>query len=738
MMDRSSQRGRRVVGAIVAAIATTAFGCSGTSDSQSPSPTASSRVSTTRIDDASRVRLAGNVHPLARPHFDAGLLSDDYVVEQVELVLKRSPELEAKLAVHMDALHDKTSPLYQRWLTAVQFGETYGASLADIETVTTWLESFGMRVDAVPPGRMFISFSATVAQLRSAFGVEMHAIAFNGARHIANWNDPTIPTALAGVVHGIHALHDFMPHPMHKDKGFAKRDDSTGTWSLTSPDFTVTLSGNTFFAVAPPDFATIYNLNPLFNASSPITGAGQTIAVIENTNIQNAGDVSTFRSAFGLSAYKGTFSQTHPSGVLGCTNPGVTNAEGEAALDAEWAGAAAPDASIVLASCKDNGTLFGGLIAVQNLLAGPTPPPIISISYGECELGLGASGAQTYVNAYQQAVTMGISVFVASGDQGAAVCDAGLAEQVTTQGIAVNGFASTPYNVAVGGTDFMDFYDSKQPGGAPQSTYWNATNTAVFGSAKSYIPEIPWNASCASKLIDTLLGFAQPYGSTGACNTAPGTNFLDFAAGSGGPSTFSNQPSWQTGVVGLPTLSGSSAPRYVPDVSLFAGNGVFGHFYVYCMSDAAQGGVACTYPTNTGSLAAGGTSFAAPALAGIQALINQKMGGVSQGNPNYTYYKLAAAQAGARGSVRCNSAGGTPAAPILPAPECIFNDVTQGDMDVPCKAATPNCFAPSGTNGVLSTSSSSYAPAFTAGTGWDYATGLGTVNAYNLVTAWSK
>jgi subtilase family serine protease len=127
-------------------------------------------------------------------------------------------------------------------------------------------------------------------------------------------------------------------------------------------------------------------------------------------------------------------------------------------------------------------------------------------------------------------------------------------------------------------------------------------------------------------------------------------------------------------------------------------------------------------------------------MAGIQALIDQKMG-ARQGNPNYTYYKLAAAEHGAKGSARCNSSGGTSAAPVLPAPGCIFNDVTQGDMDVNCSGPI-DCYGTSGAGknavqGVLSTSSATLGPAYAAGTGWDFATGLGTVNAYNLVTAWS-
>jgi hypothetical protein len=88
-------------------------------------------------------------------------------------------------------------------------------------------------------------------------------------------------------------------------------------------------------------------------------------------------------------------------------------------------------------------------------------------------------------------VTEGVSIFVSSGDEDAGECDDG----VLTHGIGVNALASSPYVVAVGGTDFSDTYSGTN------STYWNASNTASFGSAKSYVPEIPWNDSCASVLI---------------------------------------------------------------------------------------------------------------------------------------------------------------------------------------------------------------------------------------------
>ena len=671
------------------------------------------------INDASRVTLAGNTRREAISANDLGQVEDSRHLENMQLLLKRAPEQQAALDAYTASLSDKRSHNYHHWLTAQQIGAKYGVAQDDIDRVTDWLTSHGLIVNAVYPNKILIDFSGTAAQIREVFGSEIHNYEVKGVRHIANASDPQIPAALEPVVAGIVSLHDFMPHPLHKMKS----------------DYTFTVSDTPYYAVTPPDLATIYNLAPLFAAG--YTGAGQTIVVIEDTNVYSTADWTNFRSAFGLSGYtSGSFTQVHPapkSGRNNCANPGVVvGNDGEAILDAEYASAAAPGAAIQLASCKDTSTIFGGLIAMENILnASSTPPALISISYGECEVANGAAANAAYNMTYQQAVAEGVSIFVSSGDEGAASCDA--VQTKATHGIGVSGFASTPYNVAVGGTDFSDSY------AGTNDTYWNATNTPAYGSAKSYIPEIPWNNSCAGVLLSTIEGYSTPYGSSGFCNSPIGQEyFLTTSSGSGGPSGCATgkastsevvsgtckgyaKPSWQS-LVGVPR----DGVRDIPDVSLFAANGLWGHYYVFCYSDPTlnQGGAPCTGDPS-GWSGAGGTSFSSPILAGIQALVTQKWG--RQGNPNPIYYKIAAAEYGARGSATCNSSNGNAVGS-----SCVFYDVTQGDMDVNC-TGSHNCYRPSGTNGVLSTSNSSYAPAYKTATGWDFATGIGTVNAYNLV-----
>ncbi len=683
-----------------------------------------------RIDEAELRTLAGNTRPEATALNDRGPVADDLAMNHMLLQLERSPEQEEAVRGLIDDLHNTSSPKFHQWLTAEEFGRAYAPAAEDVGKITAWLESHGFTVNLVYPSGMVIDFSGTAGQVREAFHTAVRYYDVGGVRHIANASDPQIPAALAPVVTGVVSMHDFRPHSM----------------KTVRRNFTFTSGGAVYQAVVPADLAAIYDLNPLFN--SGITGLGQTVAVIEDTNLFSASDWTTFRSTFGLSAHAhGSLVTVHPAPVSGrnnCANPGVPSGgdDGEAILDAEWASAAAPDATIAVEACADTRSTFGGLIAIQNLINGHNPPSIMSISYGECEAENGAASNASFSAAYQQAVAEGVSVFVSAGDEGAASCDANMS--AATHGIGVSAFASTPYNVAVGGTDFADSYMGTN------ASYWNSNNTSTFGSALSYIPEMPWNDSCAGALLASVFGFDTTAGANSFCNTATASEdgLQTVTAGSGGPSgcatgsptTFGviggtckgyAKPSWQTGVAGIP----NDHVRDIPDVSLFAANGLWGHYYVYCWSDTAEGGAPCV-GNPSGWAGAGGTSFSSPILAGIQALVNQHQGG-AQGNPNYVYYDLAASEYGTGGSSACNSSSGEGS--------CVFHDVTLGDIDVNC-AGSFNCFGYTATSGrrhtmgnpdgALSVSSTTFTAAYGTTVGWDFATGIGTLDAYKLVMNW--
>jgi subtilase family serine protease len=682
---------------------------------------------TERVDAAKRSRLHGNTRPEANAANDIGAAPEDLPMEHMMLQLQRPAEQEQALQSHIRDLHDSTSPSFHKWMTPAEFGAAYGPAQSDVDTVVQWLNSEGFQVNAIYPNRLTIDFTGTVGQIAKSFHTSVHYLHVNGVRHLANMSDPEIPAALAPVVAGVVSMHDFKPHAMRQSL-------KKLTYSNRSTDYQ---------ALTPGDLAAIYNLNPLF--ASGITGKGQTIALVEDADIYNTKDWDTFRSTLGLSEYtSGSLVISHPapaSGGSNCTAPGTRNGgDDETTLDAEWASASAPDATIMIASCSDTRTTFGGLIALQNLINGDNPPSVVSMSYGECESYNGAASNAAFLAAYQQAVAEGISVFVSAGDEGAASCDSG-SSSGATHGITVSGFASTPYNVAVGGTDFGDSYAGNT------ATYWSSTNSASFASALSYIPEIPWNDNCGSQLLATSMGFPSPYGSDGLCASSAASQggLRALSTGSGGPSgcatgtpstsgTVSGtckgygKPAWQAGVNGIP----NDGVRDIPDVSLFAGTGAWGHYYVFCYSNTRNGGTSCTGDPS-GWAGGGGTSFSAPILAGVQALVNQKTGS-AQGNPNPVYYRLAA-------NSTCDSSAGDNASS-----NCIFHNVTQGDIAVNCGGSL-DCFGATSVttgsrrqssilNGLLSTSSQNLTPAYGTAAGWNFATGLGTLNVANLVNNW--
>ncbi len=686
------------------------------------------------VDDRTRVTLFGNTRPEVRnAKDDLGPVPDSLVLDRIQLQLKRSPQSERLLEELIDQIYQPASPNYHRWLSAAELGREFGPSGHDLLEISGWLTAHGFTVDAILASGMVIDFSGTAGAVRDAFHAPIHYLRIRGQTHIANIRDPQVPAVFSSLITGIVSLNDFRPHPMYR----------------AHPQYSFATDGSAYQAVVPADLAKIYNLSPVFAAG--ITGKGKTVAVVEDSDVYSAADWQRFRAVFGLSTYaSGALESIHPNSPTShndCVDPGVNSRDGEAELDAEWASAAAPDATIEVASCADTRTTFGGLIALQNLVNSPNPPPIVSVSYGECEADNGAAANAAYYSVYQQAAAEGISVFVAAGDEGAASCDLG--QWVSYHGIAVSGLASTPYNVAVGGTDFGDSYAKSN------SLYWSGANTNAFGSALSYIPEIPWNDSCASTLAALYeTGSPVTYGVNGFCASNLGSSFWQVTAGSGGPSGCANgasastagaavsgtcsgyaKPKWQHGVVGI----ANDGLRDIPDISLFAGDGIWGHYYVFCWTDAPAGGQPCSGNPATWS-GAGGTSFTAPIMAGIQALVDQKSAS-RWGNPASVYYRLAGREYGGSGNAECNSSLGRAVAA-----SCIFYDVTLGDMDVNCStaqnlgiagAAQPaNCVLDGKAMGVLSVSNAAFRNAYAATLGWDFATGIGSVNAFNLVNAW--
>ena len=702
------------------------------------------------VNDSKLTVLHGNTHPLAQPQFDRGPAPSDLPMERMQLVLKRSPEQEAALAKLMDEQQDKSSPNYHKWLTPVQFGQEFGPSSQDIQTITSWLTSHGFQINNVSNGRTVIQFSGTAGQVQEALHTPIHKFVVNNEEHWANTTDPSIPTALTPVVVGIATLHNFYPRPMVRVKPGAKPTLAGKIKPQVSFGPEIEACGLTAvvfcYALGPADFATIYNVQALWNAG--IDGTGETIAVVSDSNI-NPLDVSDFRGIFGLPVNAPVI--TVPP-VANCSAPNLNSDEVEAILDVEWSGAVAKNATINLVTCASTNSAFGGDLAASYIVDFPNTThtgtstgfaPILSESFGECELGLGSTENAFYNTTWEQAAGEGITVLISSGDSGSAGCDvaqpasptncgfsASSIVQVAQCGLAVSGVSSTPFNVAVGGTEFNDVNDPQQ--------FWSNTNASgTLESALGYIPETAYNDSCTSPIVvsqaDALFGDTtaeatcnDPNVQESSVSTSPNNGLVTVSGGGGGASnctTFNGtiptdctggypKPVWQI------ALTPADGKRDVPDISLFSGDGtISGSSYVLCERD--QNGSGSNTPCNLSQgefLNAGGTSVATQVFAGIMALVDQKNES-AEGLINPVLYALAA------GGNTCTSAAN-------PSSSCIFYDVADGSTNaMPCVTGSPNCLTVTGgdTIGVLT--------GFTAGAGYDLATGLGSMNVANLVNA---
>jgi len=650
-------------------------------------------------DDAVRVTLRGNVHPMAVAEFDRGRVEDSFAAAGLYLLLKRSALQEQALRQYLQDAHTPGAAGYHRWLTPDEFGKRFGPADSDIAALTAWLESHGLRVNKVHAGRIAIEFSGNAAQVKEAFGTEIHRFDIHGTAAYAIAADPQIPVAFGDLVRGISPMQSFRAKPSLRAAQRASYDTRT---HVARGDWTTSAGAPSLYELSPADFAVQYNVGPVYAAGT--TGAGQSIGIISASNV-DLSLVQAYRTLFGLPANLPTVvvDGNDPSlNNAGLSNAGLNDVATETYLDLEEAGAVAPAANVVLytsaGTVLTDPLLEAGMRAVEDNLVS-----VLSMSYDECEAALGASGNAAWAALWQEAVAQGITVFVSSGDQGSAGCDDVDTEAFVESGYAVNGLGSTPYNVSVGGTDF--YYSSYAAGGSALQTqiggYWSgvATGSPALSLLKP-APEQVWNDAFGFNAVDG--GVYAISNSTIAAGGGGVSNAAVYPAS--GPVTGYPKPTWQAGS-GVP----ADKLRDVPDLSLFAGDGANDVYYPICalpgdcVNTAGSGAV---YVTSVG-----GTSAAAAAMAGIQALVNQATQS-RQGQANYIYYPLV-----------------TKTATSTAKP---FNDITIGGNQVPCYQGTLNCVL-----GASGQTKGSYAESgFLAATAYDRATGLGTVNVANLISGW--
>jgi trimeric autotransporter adhesin len=650
-----------------------------------------SRV-TAQVDDSVRTVLKGNVHPMAQARFDRGAVSESMPASRLILLLKHSPTQAAALREYIDSLQDKNSPNYHKWLTPEQFGANYGPSDHDLKAVTDWLQLHGFAVNRVAKARNMIEFSGTAGQVQEAFHTAIHNFVVNGERHFANVNDPEIPAALAPVVAGVTQLHNFQPRRNSvagkpaRWNADSKKVGSQITW--------IDPNGNTALYVVPADAATIYNtpnaqLNPAYTGTT-YDGTGVTVGIAGDSNFTMQ-DVANYRAFF----LNDTSTAHLPNVVIDGNDPGVNGDAGEALLDNEIVSGLAPGAKINFYTSQNTDMQSGLFLAIFRALD-DNAVDILNVSFGGCEQSQSQVGNQQLYSMWEQAATQGISVTVSGGDSGSANCDDPNTEAGAGYGLAVSGIASTPYTVAVGGTDFGVLV-SNYPTSFNQ--YMNASGGTApyYGSVLGYIPETVWNESTQTNTTLDL-------------NVAIG----DIWSGGGGMSSCSFEDSNGQCLGGYPkpayqtNLTPSDGVRDLPDVAFFAAAGFSQAAWAVCADNVALGyetpGTDCQLVSGKPSPATtisgfGGTSAASPAFAGMLALISQSTGG-RLGNPDQALYELAATK---------------------PAD---FNDVTVGNNSVDCWAGSPNCNG----NGFLT--------GYNSEAGYDLATGLGSVNAAGLLKDW--
>lgn len=740
---------------------------------------------TKAVDNGKRATLYGHTPKATRRGMDLGRITPSTPAEHLIILLKSSQEQEREARRVIDEQHDKRSANYHRWMTPEEFGAHFGVHDSDIESVKNWLSGQGFVVEDVTKAKRAIRFTGTVGQIEQAFQTQMHFFLMpNGEAHVSNDRDISVPEALSPVIAGVPTLNDFFRKSHRVEVGRMSRMRPGPKFSNGTNCGSV---ANSSCFVGPADFATIYNTTPLL--ASGINGAGITIGIVGRSDILMS-DVQTYRQMFNLPVNDPVFIHAGQDNGINAGD------DGESDLDVEISGGIAPNAKVDFVIGTPTFLVDGITNSIQYLVENNNVD-IISTSYGDCESNEGAGGNAFNSQMFEQAAAQGISVFVADGDNGPAECDDSN-DTFEALGYAASAEGSTPYAVSVGGTEFDEgtntgywsntnnplnlssavSYIPEYPWNEAKSASPTSTPSADLsglwsgsGGISAYYLQPPWQYGSGVPTTDPVLTQGGNWITVNITNAGSG-----YTTGSTPSVTFSgetcasNPQSGATAIVGTGVQAGQivgitynngsqggtvrtgqgfgctvpgtvtfgAAPvggttatgtvvlapmqnmlpiipgvphRYTPDVSLNAAADHDGT--LFCSEGVCE-------ISSTGALLdagiVGGTSVAAPSMAGIQALIDQANGG-RQGMPAYIYYTLANNQYVSNPGA-CNSSG-----PPASNANCAFQDVTVGN------------------NLICGTSSCTTSPAkigFQAATGYDLATGLGSVNAANLSSQWSS
>jgi subtilase family serine protease len=522
---------------------------------------------------------------------------------RVTMALRNRSELARLLA----AQQDPASSDYHRWLTPDEFTARFGPTAADLSKVESWLRKKGCTVNSGDASTREVSFTGTVAQAQKAFGVKIAATA--DGKLYSNTSDPAVPANLAPLIESIHGLDNLL-HSVPAARRVSKSDSSDA-----SPAVVANGMGPAF---GPSDIYTFYDETPL--ASSGIDGAGPgCIGVVEDSDIDQP-SADAFNSQFDLPALTSANFSTE---LVDGTDPGQNSDELETVVDVNYSHAIAPGSSIRIYLGNQSNTKSSAILdAIHAAVKEKNSPcSAISISFEFC--GGSKSFYKTQNGFFAQAAAQGQSVFVASGDEGAAGLQLNKSGScVTGTSRNINEIAASPNVTAVGGTEFTPTY-------------------AMEDNDVGFVAESVWDDASG-------------------------------AAG-GGESKVFKQPKFQKGLIK------KEKKRDIPDISFGASRLSPGFFYGG--TEEGEPVVLCCV---------GGTSIGAPSWAGISQLIAQA-NGAKVGNLNTRLYQLGVENNGASTGIR---------------------DVTSGNNNF---------------NGVTG---------FTAGPGYDEASGWGTVDMGLFVPAY--
>jgi pseudomonalisin len=581
----------------------------------------------------------------------------------ISVVLRRDPAVQAAFEQMLANQQNPSSPLYHHWLTPEQMGQLYGPTQSDLAAIQSWLTSQGLTVDSVAPTGMILEASGSLAVVGNAFHTSFAQFSVGGFARLSTISEPAIPSALASVIRSIHGLTE--THYAPQSHMALKQLPAAGVKREVD-------LGTNQYGLLPDDFAVIYDIASVYsggNTGATIGSVAQRIAIIGRSRIV-AGDITNYETLAG-------YPNNQPTVVLAGTDPGVATGKSmgdasEATLDVDRVIGTARGAQVDLV-ISGNSMTEDGVDIAMNYNINTLRDPVMSISFGSCEIENGATETDFLNTEFQAAAGEGISTFISAGDSGAAGCEAAFTPVTATetQTASINALCASGYVTCVGGTEFSD--------ASNYSLYWSNSNSSQgLESALSYIPEGAWN---------------EPSKTSTA--TPPTTTYAP-ASGGGGASMYVPRPSWQTGD-GVP----SGTFRDVPDVS-FSASGHDG--YIACF--AAGGGTCVSTSTGTPIEIFAGTSATAPAMAGIAALLNTKLGS-KQGNINPLLYQLATSS------------------------PTVFHDVTVASSGISnCVATTPslcNNSTPGATG--LAGGTAGYVVA----AGYDEATGLGSLDVAQLL-----